>query len=93
MAPHVNPLGVTINTNYLPLFTAQSLVQLKHTLEKNELARSNKAKEPCQCPVILDVCAGVKKKRRNSGGNGTNGTNASGEQYSSDNSNSYVVLG
>ena len=57
LVPHVNPLGVTVRLHCLPNFSERHLVELQKVLAQNEAFRSNQTTEPCQCPIILDVCS------------------------------------
>ncbi|CAD7945761.1 unnamed protein product [Amoebophrya sp. A120] len=58
LQPHINMKGVSLRLSSLPNFnTDKHVPQLKEILRQNELFRSNQLAEPCQCPIILDVCS------------------------------------
>ncbi|CAD7967492.1 unnamed protein product [Amoebophrya sp. A25] len=54
--PHINLKGVCLRLNAFPNFNERHLQELRRILQDNEAFRSNQTSEPCQCPIILDVC-------------------------------------
>jgi len=46
-----------VRLHCLPNFSERHLIELQKVLVQNEAFRSNQTQEPCQCPIILDVCS------------------------------------